>query len=96
MVHCRLHVGGVSMAVTHRTVDEAWYFVQGKGEVWRKSGADESVVDVGPGVALTIEVGTQFQFRNTGDEALDFIIVTMPPWPGEHEATRVEGRWVVG
>ena len=93
MVHCRLPVGAVSKAVMHRTVEEVWYFIQGVGQVWRKSEDVEAVVDVRPGVSLSIETGTHFQFRNIGDEALCFIIVTMPPWPGEQEAAPVEDYW---
>jgi mannose-6-phosphate isomerase-like protein (cupin superfamily) len=93
MVHCKLPPGAASTAIRHVTVEEAWYFIQGRGQVWRKRGEQESVVDVEPGVALTIEPGTHFQFRNTGDEDLCFIIVTMPPWPGAQEAVRVEDYW---
>ena len=93
MVHCTLPRGAVSMAVVHATVDEAWYFLAGTGQVWRKQDGVESVVDVEPGVALTIECGTHFQFRNTGDEDLRFVIVTMPPWPGAEEARRVTDHW---
>jgi mannose-6-phosphate isomerase-like protein (cupin superfamily) len=95
MVHCTLPKGAVSMAVVHVTVDEAWYFLAGTGQVWRKQDGIESVVEVEPGVALTIECGTHFQFRNTGDEDLRFVIVTMPPWPGAEEARRVEDHWPV-
>ena len=93
MVHCTLPRGATSMAVAHRTVEEVWYFIQGQGQIWRKSESGESVVDVAPGVSLSIGVGTRFQFRNTGDEDLCFIIVTMPPWPGEDEAVRVDDYW---
>ena len=93
MVHCRLPSGATSMAVKHLTVEEVWYFIQGRGQVWRKDESAESVVDVRPGVSLSIETGTHFQFRNTGDEDLCFIIVTMPPWPGEQEAVRVADYW---
>ena len=93
MVHCTLPVGVASQAVSHKTVEEIWYFVQGRGQVWRKNGDSETVVDVGPGICLNIETGTHFQFRNTGDDELCFIIVTMPPWPGEQEAARVEDYW---
>ena len=93
MVHCTLPVGALSLAVKHRTVEEVWYFIEGRGQVWRKSDASESVVDVQGAVSLNIEVGTHFQFRNTGDEPLRFIIVTMPPWPGEDEAVRVDDYW---
>ena len=95
MVHCMLPAGVVSMAVVHATVDEAWYFLAGTGRVWRKQDGVESVVDVEPGVALTIECGTHFQFRNTGDEDLRFVIVTIPPWPGAPEARRVKDHWPV-
>ena len=93
MVHCKLPAGGVSMAVAHKTIEEVWYFIQGQGQVWRKLGDEETVADVEPGVALTIQTSAHFQFRNTGDEDLCFIIVTMPPWPGEQEALRVGDYW---
>ena len=95
MVHCTLPSGATSAAVTHRTVEEVWYILQGRGQVWRKSESAESVVDVQPGVSLNITVGTHFQFRNTGTEPLCIIIVTIPPWPGEDEAVRVEDYWDV-
>ena len=92
-IHCALPIGTASMAVAHRTVEEVWYFIQGQGQVWRKNETAESVVEVEPGMSLSIETGTHFQFRNTGDEDLCFIIVTMPPWPGEQEAVRVDNYW---
>ena len=96
MVHCTLPPGAASMAVKHLTVEEVWYVTQGRGQVWRKRESAESVVDVEPGLSLSIETGTHFQFRNIGSDDLCLIIVTMPPWPGEHEAVRVEDYWDVG
>ncbi len=93
MVHCTLPRGKTSIAVAHRTVEEVWYVLHGQGQVWRKQHGKESIVDVSPGTALTIPLGASFQFRNTGAEELCFIIVTIPPWPGEEEAFQVEGRW---
>ena len=95
MVHCTLNPGEVSLPVAHRTVEEVWYFLEGTGQVWRRSGDDERVVDVAPGVSLSIPVGAHFQFRTTGDDPLRILIVTMPPWPGEDEAYRVPGHWPV-
>lgn len=95
MVHCTLHPGEVSVAVAHRTVEEVWYFLEGTGQVWRRQGNQERVVDVAAGASLSIPVGAHFQFRATGKGALRFIIVTMPPWPGEGEAYRVPGHWPV-
>jgi len=74
-------------------IEEIWYFVQGRGQVWRKQGDHEEVVDVFPGVCLTIPPQTHFQFRNAGEEPLGFIIVTMPPWPGEQEWMEVAAHW---
>jgi mannose-6-phosphate isomerase-like protein (cupin superfamily) len=75
-------------------VTEIWYMTQGLGQMWRKhrNGFQETV-DLRPGVAVTIPVGTSFQFRNTGRDPLAIVGVTMPPWPGEGEATEVEGVW---
>jgi mannose-6-phosphate isomerase-like protein (cupin superfamily) len=93
MVHCTLPPGGVSKAVMHRTVEEVWYFLEGAGQVWRKSGGEEDVLDVSAGLSLSIPLGTHFQFRNTGTTPLRFVIITMPPWPGADEAVRVADHW---
>lgn len=93
MAHCTLPPGQTSKAVTHRTADEVWYFLAGRGEVWRKLGNQQETVEVSPGVSLSIPVGTWFQFRNLSDSPLEFLLVTMPPWPGSHEAQAVRGRW---
>ena len=95
MVHCALPRGTASRPVSHRNVEELWYFIQGTGQVWRKRGDQEAVVEVGPGTCISIEPGVHFQFRNTGDEDLCFIIVTMPPWPGEQEAVHAPGCWEI-
>ena len=92
-VHCTLPPGGVSLAVRHRRVEEIWYFLAGRGDVWRAQDGVEEVVAVRPGTALTIPAGAHFQFRNTGERPLEFVLVTMPPWPGEDEAVRVSDHW---
>ena len=91
--HFELGPGQVAVAVRHRTVDELWYVVQGRGRMWRRLDGHEEVVDLGPGVALSLPVGTEFQFRSTSGEPLAAVAVTMPPWPGAGEAVLVEGPW---
>jgi mannose-6-phosphate isomerase-like protein (cupin superfamily) len=93
MAHFTLAPGQTSLAVVHRTVEEIWYFVGGRGEMWRKLGDDEDVVTVEPGVCITIPLGTRFQFRSLGAEPLEAVGVTMPPWPGDGEAYEVAGTW---
>jgi mannose-6-phosphate isomerase-like protein (cupin superfamily) len=74
-------------------VEEVWYFIAGRGELWRRNETGEEVVEVMPGVGVTIPVGTAFQFRALEETDLVFVITTMPPWPGPNEAEPVEGRW---
>jgi mannose-6-phosphate isomerase-like protein (cupin superfamily) len=93
LAHFELPAGAVSHAVTHRTVEEIWYFVGGRGQIWRKFEAQESVLDVEPGISVTIPLGTVFQFRATSGAPLTFLAITMPPWPGADEGMRVEGYW---
>jgi mannose-6-phosphate isomerase-like protein (cupin superfamily) len=93
MAHFQLAAGECSIAVQHRTVDEIWYFVAGRGEMWRRDREHELVVAVGHGTCVTIPLGTAFQVRALGNAPLRALAVTMPPWPGDGEAVRVEGRW---
>ena len=93
MAHFELGPNQVSTAVTHRTVEEIWFFVSGRGQMWRRDGSRTEIVDVYPGVCLTIPLGVHFQFRSFGFEPLAAIGITMPPWPGEGEALVVAGEW---
>lgn len=93
MAHFTLAPGQVARAVAHRTVEEVWYFLAGKGRMWRQSDDREETVEVAPGVALSIPLGTRFQLRNDGEGPLAAVAVTMPPWPGEDEADLVDGPW---
>lgn len=94
MAHFELAGGEVSRPQRHRSVSEIWYVLSGFGVMWRsQDGGAGREIDLRPGVCLTIPVGTSFQFRNTGREPLAAIGVTMPPWPGPHEAEAVPGPW---
>jgi mannose-6-phosphate isomerase-like protein (cupin superfamily) len=93
LAHCTLLVKGVSKLVAHKTVEEIWYFISGRGEVWRKLDEMEAVTEVESGTSQVVPTGASFQFRNTGEEPLCFIIATIPRWPGAEEARPAEGRW---
>ena len=93
MAHFELGPGQTARAVRHKTVEEIWYVLNGRGEMWRRSGGREEVVALRPGVCLTIPVGTEFQFRSFGYAPLGIVGVTMPPWPGPGEAVPMEGIW---
>lgn len=93
LAHFELGPGRVSRAVIHKTVEEVWYFISGRGQMWRSQADREETVDVFPGVCLTIPTGTRFQFRASANGPLAAVAVTMPPWPGEAEADIVAGIW---
>jgi mannose-6-phosphate isomerase-like protein (cupin superfamily) len=93
MAHFELPPGQTSTAVALQTIEEIWFFLAGRGEMWRKLREQEETVPVEPGVCLTIPAGTHFQFRSFGYEPLSAVGVTMPPWPGEHATPVVQGPW---
>jgi mannose-6-phosphate isomerase-like protein (cupin superfamily) len=93
MAHFELGPNQVSRAVTHRSVEEIWFCLSGRGQMWRRQGGQATIVDVYAGVCLTLPLGTHFQFRSFGDEPLAAIAITMPPWPGNDEAIVIEGAW---
>jgi mannose-6-phosphate isomerase-like protein (cupin superfamily) len=93
MAHFELTPGQVSKAVMHRSVEEIWLVLSGRGQIWRRHEGKESIVKLEAGVCVSIPVSTAFQFRCRGDEALRIAAVTMPPWPGADEAVQVAGKW---
>jgi len=93
MAHFELPAGAVSHAVAHRTVEEIWFVVSGRGAIWRHQGDVESIDPLGPGTSLTIPLGAAFQFRAEAGSALAFVAITMPPWPGMDEAVSARGLW---
>jgi len=93
LAHFVLGPGETSIAVEHRTVEEIWYFLRGTGEMWRRSAEQEEIVGVSADVCVTIPLGTRFQCRSLGREPLAALGVTIPRWPGDGEATVVDGPW---
>lgn len=93
MAQFTLPPGAVSRAVVHRTVDEVWYILAGHGRMWLRDSAQETFIELLPGISISIPFGTAFQFRAAPDAALQVIGVTMPPWPGEQEAVPASGPW---
>lgn len=93
MAHFELPANSVAKAVTHRTIEEIWFITQGRGQMWRRQGMHEEVVDLAPGLCISIPLGTCFQFRSMPDEAVSAVAITMPPWPGDGEAVFVDGPW---
>jgi mannose-6-phosphate isomerase-like protein (cupin superfamily) len=58
MAHFELGPCETAIAIKHRTVEEIWYFLTGRGQMWRMAAdGEESIVDVGPGVSISIPLG---------------------------------------
>ena len=93
MIHSTVPPHQINKATVHATVSEFWYILGGHGQIWRDDGEESCVVDLLPGVSVDIPVGTAFQYRNVSEVDLKFICISMPRWPGDSEATYVEGKW---
>jgi len=93
MIHSTVPPYQINKATVHATVHEFWYVLEGHGEIWRDDGLESCVTDLVPGTSLDIPTGTVFQYRNVSNSDLKFICIAMPPWPGESEATVVDGKW---
>ncbi|MEP6269217.1 MAG: cupin domain-containing protein [Paracoccaceae bacterium] len=93
MIHSNVPPGQVNRATIHKTISEFWYILEGEGEIWRRNEHEERIVSLVSGVSIDIPVGTAFQYRNIGTKPLKFICISMPPWPGDHEASHLKGAW---
>lgn len=93
MIHATVPPGQINRATLHATVSEFWHVLEGNGEIWRKDASEERITSLAPGVSIDIPVGTAFQYRCLGDRPLKFICISMPPWPGDHEASHLTGAW---
>lgn len=104
MAYCTLGVGLVTRPVKHRTVEEVWYCVAGMGQLWRRYGQTEDIVELRPGLACLIPFQTEFQFRTHSAQEyeragskvrpLELVLATFPGWPGADEAVPVaQGKW---
>jgi mannose-6-phosphate isomerase-like protein (cupin superfamily) len=93
ITHCTVPAHQVNKAIVHATVSEIWYVLSGHGQIWRDDGEGSSITELVPGTAIDIPLGTHFQYRNISDDELRFICIAMPPWPGDSEATYIEGIW---
>ena len=94
MIHSTVPPGMTGRACHFRTIDEYWFVLSGRGEIWRRAvDGTESVTELRPGVSVDIPLGTAFQYRCRGSEPLTFICTALPPWPGDDEAVLVDGPW---
>jgi mannose-6-phosphate isomerase-like protein (cupin superfamily) len=96
MAHFTLPAHAIGAAVVHAELEELWFCLSGRGEMWLSRSHDphEAAMVIEAGVSFCIPVGVSFQLANTSNEPLAFVAVTMPPWPGDRAAQRVTGPWL--
>jgi mannose-6-phosphate isomerase-like protein (cupin superfamily) len=92
LIHSTVLPHQTNRATVHATVSEFWFVLEGCGEMWRADGVESCITKLVPGTAIDIPVSTAFQYRNVSDQELKFICIAMPPrWPGDSEATCLDG-----
>lgn len=90
--HFELAGDQTSLAVIRGTVEEIWYFLSGRGQMWLASAnSDGDVLDVMPRDWVPIPVGT-VSIPRSWERAAGSRRTTMPQWPGENEASVMDGR----
>src|SRR5260221_11879669 len=67
MAHFEVADGRASEAIRHRTVDEIWFVLSGRGERGRRGEGREDVVELEPGMCVTIAGGTHVQLLSHDD-----------------------------
>jgi mannose-6-phosphate isomerase-like protein (cupin superfamily) len=89
MVEVSLQRGQITKPVRHRSVEEIWYILEGKGQVWRcppdRNPEEIHPCEVQKGEALSIPTLWTFQFRASENHPLRFLCITIPAWPGNEE-----------
>lgn len=90
---CKLEPRFVSNAAIMLTVEEIWYFLEGRGVFWLKVDGVEHFFDFGPGTSIYVPQGASMQYRNDTDQPGLAHVTTLPPWPGKEAATLTQGPW---
>lgn len=68
MARCSLLPGGVSRPIRHRTVDEVWFVLGGRAEVWRAAAGREDFREVRPEDSCALDGVTQHKSDRNAEE----------------------------
>jgi mannose-6-phosphate isomerase-like protein (cupin superfamily) len=82
LAHATASPESVSAAAVLTSIAEFFYVLEGQGELWRKQGDVEQVVELSPQHCYSIPAGVEFQYR-VGPEPLRFIVCSAPRWQRE-------------
>ena len=93
LTHARCQAGAISKPGVVEGVTEAFYVLQGNGEIWRGDDAGDEVVDLRPGRAVLIPPAVGYQYRAARSGPVVFIVAVMPRWSPAHWRELEEGYW---
>ncbi|MBC7901210.1 MAG: hypothetical protein H7070_14285, partial [Saprospiraceae bacterium] len=48
LCHCTLPAGSTTVPVRHRNVEELWFVIEGRGQIWREGLAENEVIEALP------------------------------------------------
>jgi mannose-6-phosphate isomerase-like protein (cupin superfamily) len=94
IVHAITPARRISASATLNEVAEFFFILVGQGELWRAAGDTEEITPLFPGRCVKMPAGTLFQYR-TGNEQLEFLVITAPRWEPERWSHAPRGRWSV-
>jgi mannose-6-phosphate isomerase-like protein (cupin superfamily) len=92
ITHATLGSGETSKPAYLDVLHEFFFVLSGKGELWRRVGRCEEVVELRPGRCVSIPPGVDFQYR-TLDRPMAFLVVVAPRWSEDHWHEAAEGFW---
>jgi mannose-6-phosphate isomerase-like protein (cupin superfamily) len=81
IAHARLALGKVSTPHRLKETTEIYYIVNGNGVMHIDSESEA----VGKKDSIVIPAGSVQFLENTGDEEIEFLCITSPPWRAEDE-----------
>ena len=94
MAHFELPAGGVSHAVMHRTVEEIWFVVSGRGSIWRRQEGVERIDPLAPRDVADHPARDRVSVsRRSSGSALAFVAITMPPLAWHGRGAGRAGPW---
>jgi len=93
LTHATVPTRAVSKPARVNHVTEAFYVIQGKGEIWRAVEEGEEAVELRPGRGVLIPPTVGFQYRAAESGPLVFIVAVMPRWSTEYCHELGDGYW---
>ena len=91
MIHSTVPPGQVNRATVHATVSEFWHVLSGQGQIWRRDGRVRRQQFWKQAFPIQHPGRDRIPYRCTGVDPLQFLCITMPPWPGDKKRRSSRG-----